>query len=338
MRVLMIIIIFVLLFNIQAFSNNYNTEIENTNQSVFDILNITEDQIDIGHWALIIANECDSTVNINQYLKKLDNMVSEIYRMIAGRDGDMLKFIMTKMFLYDTGQWNNYQPFLYDLDDPMGKENNSQLLSYYIDNKKGNCVSMPTLFISLMERVDPDIQFFGSTAPLHLFCRMYDRQSGDLWNVEATNGGTPARDEWYSEQFHITQTAIDSGLYLSTLTKKEYVGELIGTIVSKYRSEGQYEKALEYNELRLKINPNSATGLVQQGALFGWIGHTKQENILRQNRKPTEKELKELKLYKKESDRYIDIALSKGWRQTTPEEEAEYLDRIQKEKDKIIRR
>jgi len=319
----------------QSLSNiNYQPHREYTEQSIFDLENIPEENIDIGLWSLVIAKEYDSTVDINYYLTQLDEMVVEINRMIAGRDGDMLKFSMTKMFIYDTGQWNNKDPFSYDLNDPFGKDIRKKLLSYYIDNKKGNCISMPTLFLSLMERVDPNIQFSGVTVPRHLFCRLYDSQSGEIWNVETTNGGTPARDEWYIEQYNITQTGIDSGLFLRTLTKKEYVGELCQILSFKYRNEEDFDKALEYNRLFLRLNNNSATALVQEGALIAWKGISLQDSIKSQKRRPTKVEYERLKFYFVESDKYINLAKSKGWKPETQEDREDYLKTILQEKDK----
>lgn len=338
-RVLRVFVIISLILVSQIHSQplsdvKFNPIREYSGQTVFDLKSVPEENIDIGLWSLIIAKEYDSTIDINHYLNQLDKMSAEINRMIAGRDGDMVKFMMTKMYIYDSGQWNNNQPYSYDLDDPLGIDAQKRLFSYYIDNKKGNCVSMPTLFLALMERVDPNIQFFGVSSPIHLFCRMYDRQTGEMWNVESTNGGSPARDAWYIEQHNIAQTAIDSGLYLRTLTKKEYVSELIGVLVSKFRNEAQYEKALKYNKLRMKLNSNSATTLVQQGSLLAWMGHTMQEHLLSQKRNPTPEEIESLKLYQVESEKYINLAMLKGWKPEKPEERDHYLETINKEKDK----
>ncbi|MFQ5607193.1 MAG: transglutaminase family protein, partial [Candidatus Zixiibacteriota bacterium] len=141
-------------------------------------------------------------------------MAANIKYMVGPRDGDMVRFMMTKMYQFDTGEWNDSSVFSYDLDDPMGEQPGARLLTKYLDTRKGNCVSMPTLFLALMERVDPDVPFNGVSAPLHLFCRLHDRQDSSVWNVETTNGGNGMRDVWVVEQFRIPQVAIDSGVYM----------------------------------------------------------------------------------------------------------------------------
>ncbi|MFO7445565.1 MAG: hypothetical protein R6W90_04325, partial [Ignavibacteriaceae bacterium] len=144
----------------------------NTGQSIFDIQNEKEENLNIGYWALVIAKEFDSNVDIENYLKKLDEMTEEINLMLSGRTGDMDKLLAVKTFIYEPGIWNDSLPFSYDMDDPLGEITDHRLLSSYMDTKKGNCVSMPTLFLALMERLDPAVNFYGVKAPLHLFCRL----------------------------------------------------------------------------------------------------------------------------------------------------------------------
>lgn len=292
-------------------------------KSIFEIVDEKEANVNIGLWALIIANEFDKTVDIKSNQKKLDDMSEEIKRMLAGRESDMDKFLAVKMFLYEAGEWNDYQPFRYDLDDPLGKQLKNQLLTTYLETRKGNCVSMPTLFLALMERVDPDIKLLGVKAPLHLFCRFKDRQTDDVWNVETTNGGNPARNHWYKENFRIEQKAIDNKLYLVDLSKKEYIAELLGTLISKERKAGRFEKAIKYTELSLMLSPNSDVGLVQKGALLAEIGN---EELEKGNLSDEDKTY-----YKTESEKYINKAIALGWKPETKEFREEYLKSVNEE-------
>lgn len=124
-----------------------------------DLPSIPEQDIDIAYWAFVIAKECDSTVDIDHYLHTLDTMAAKIRYMVGPRNGDMVRFVMTQMFQFEPGEWNGGQIFSYDLEDPLGEKPGARLLTTYLDIHKGNCVSMPTLFLALMERVDPTILF-----------------------------------------------------------------------------------------------------------------------------------------------------------------------------------
>jgi len=301
-------------------------------QTIWDIENVKEENIDIGLWALIIAKEYDNSIEINKYLKMLDKYSEEIKRMLAGRTKDMEKCLATKMFIYDSGKWNDEKPFSYDLEDPLGNIPENQLLNTYLETRKGNCVSMPTLFLALMERVDSNVPFYGVNAPLHLFCRLNDRQTGDVWNVEATNNGSPARNQWYIEQMNITQEAVNNSIYLEQLSKKEYIAELINILIRKERHKENYEKALQYTELSLRLSPNSINGLVQKSSLLAWKGYELMESLKKKGDGGISiDDHKKLEEYSIESKKYWDKGLSLGWRPETKEQRDKYLNEIKNE-------
>jgi hypothetical protein len=254
--------------------------------------------------------------------------------MVGPRDGDMVRFMMTKMYQFDPGEWNNGNIFSYDLDDPLGEDPRNKLLSTYMNTRKGNCVSMPTLFLALMERVNPNIPFHGVSVPMHLFCRLHERETGKIWNVEPTSGGHSNRDVWYIEGMNVPQFAIDSGTYLTDMTKREFVTELISILANKCRSEANYDKGLEYTDLMLKLNPKSTSGFVLKGALLAWKGQILLEKIIAEDRKPTQEEHKKLLYFKEESDRFIERAKSLGWNLESPISKEEYLRTIKEEKSR----
>ena len=316
------------------FPENYIPIREYIEQTMWDLPEIPEEYIDVGLWALVIAKEFDPEVDIESNLQSLDSMAAEINRMLAGRDKDIEKTSMTRTFLYESGVWNNHHPFTYDLDDPLGKRPENQLLNSYLTSRKGNCLSMPVLFIALMERLDPDVPFHAVRAPLHLFCRLRDRQNGDIWNVETTNGGHPARNQWYIETLNIPQKAIDSGLYLQDLTKKELLADLLQPLIYKYRVKEDYATALKYADLALQIDSTSTVGLVSKGALYACLGYNIAEKARNEQRSLTPSDRIKVNRYKMQSKKYIDIAIARGWQPETQEQQRDYLSTIRKQKEK----
>ncbi len=152
--------------------------------------------------------------------------------------------------------------------------------------------------------------------------------------MEATNGGNPARNQWYVETMKINQQSIDSGLYLSTLTKKEFVAELIGILISKYRDQEDYKKAMEYAELILKINPKSGVGLVQKGALSSWLAYETLEIAKYEQREMTAEEKQEFRKQNLDSKKYIDSAMAMGWHPESQESKEIYINTIEEEQNK----
>lgn len=74
--------------------------------------------------------------------------------------------------LYEPGQWNQNRPFTYDLDDPLGRNARNRQLAIYLATRKGNCVSMPILFLILGQRLGLTVAL--ATAPNHLLVKFAD--------------------------------------------------------------------------------------------------------------------------------------------------------------------
>lgn len=298
-------------------------------QRIWDLPKIPEEEVDVGLWALIVAKEFDHSVDIPKYLSLLDSYVLEIKRMLAGRTSDRDKFAATRMFIYESGIWNGHRPFDYNLEDPTGENLSTQLVSSYLDSRKGNCVSMPTLFYALMQRLDASVPVSVLHAPLHLFCRVKDRQTGDVWNFEATNG-TTARNVWIIESLNIPQKGIESGIYMKELSKKEFLAALVNILAHKQRKQGNFSKALKYTNLALKLNPNDIIAIVNKCALnseLGWPLHLKKERgeVL------TEAERKLYDKYASVAARFEKKAFSLGWRPETKEQQEKYLQLVKEE-------
>jgi hypothetical protein len=76
-------------------------------------------------------------------------MAGELKAMFPVMANSRVKVEALKKYLYVAGPWNDNRPFQYDLDDPLGQNIRNKLLSSYLDSHKGNCVSMPSLFVVL---------------------------------------------------------------------------------------------------------------------------------------------------------------------------------------------
>jgi len=300
--------------------------------SVFDLPKYSESEIIIGDWALLVAKEFDSTIDIESKRAELDEAAEEIKRMIAGRKRDIDKFLAIRTYIYESGAWNNYQIFSYDLDDPFGKKLKNQLITSYLESKKGNCVSMPTLFISLAERVDPELKIVGIHAPQHLLVRFNDRQSKDSWNVETTNGATPSRNQFLIETLKISQKALDNQIYLKELSKKEYVSFLITILASREVQAKKYDKALKYLDLVLEVCPNNISAIVKKASCFSWLGYEYKERLDARNIQLTEIDHDILTGFKEDAKYFTDQAFSLGWSPPDKESDDEYLKVIEKQK------
>lgn len=233
------------------------------------MLSIPDERLDLAEAKLELDRMVDAAVDKPRTLAQLDAIVSTIRGMPGGQGSDRERLTAVRTFIYEAGPWNQYRPFSYNLKDPYGRETRSKLLTHYLDKRLGNCVTMPTLFMILANRVG--IEAKASTSPEHMFLRVMDRLSGRTFNVEATSGGHVARDTWYREKMPMTDDSVAKGVYLKTLTKSETVAVLATVVMEHYLDIRQPERAIELADVALAAHPMLAAAYVMKGSSYKQI-------------------------------------------------------------------
>lgn len=128
--------------------------------------------------------------------------------------------------------------FIYDKSpsDP-----GNYLLETVLARKKGNCLGLSMLYLSLADRLG--IPFRGVYVPSHCFVR-YEGNDVRV-NVEFADGGTPWEDARYRREFRIPLVSP----YLHSLTPTEMLGVFLKTLGAGYSRKGREEDALRlYDE------------------------------------------------------------------------------------------
>jgi Transglutaminase-like superfamily len=190
-------------------------------------------------------------------------------RQMAGPNPTVpYKVAAIRKVIYVRGPWNGNRPFGYDLADPFGLRIENKLLSTYMRTRLGNCVSMPTLFMILAERVGLDASFV--VAPLHVFVRFAHPARGPT-NVETTSGAHFTRDDWYRQKMPMNDRAIDAGVYMRALTKAEGVALLATTVLEYLERQHRYQDVVDVAGVILRANPRDALTMVKRGSAFGHI-------------------------------------------------------------------
>jgi hypothetical protein len=118
-------------------------------QSIKAELEKPDEVLDLGEFILSLQRMIDPSIDVPGSLKRLDGMAGELKAMFPVMANSRVKVEVLKKYLYVAGPWNDNRPFQYDLDDPLGQNIRNKLLSSYLDSHKGNCVSMPSLFVVL---------------------------------------------------------------------------------------------------------------------------------------------------------------------------------------------
>lgn len=228
---------------------------------VREILQQPEAGIDLAKAKLTIDHMIDPSIDVDQTLSRLDSMASRLRSMLPAGASRRLTMDALRFHMYKANPWNGNRPFIYDLDDPFGSNVQNKLLTTYLATRKGNCVSMPLLFIILGQKLGIDVT--AAEAPNHVFVKYRDDE-GRFFNLETTSGAGFTRDEWMRQQFPMTDEAIASGIYMRPLTKKETVVVMVGTLLEFYDRQGKQDHRIALAKVAAQYSPKSVSLILHE--------------------------------------------------------------------------
>jgi regulator of sirC expression with transglutaminase-like and TPR domain len=238
-------------------------EVDRNIAIIQSFLKLPDNQIDLAKVNIAIDRMIDPKLDDKNTLKTLDDMASSVARMAPFTATSREKIDALRAYLYLPGAWNNNQVFTYDLaGDPKGSKIPNKLITNYLKSRKGNCVSMPLLFVILGQKLGINVTI--AQAPEHFFVRYID-ESGQSFNLEATTGAGLKKDASYKSEFGIPQKAIENGLYLRSLSKKETVLMIFTTLASRYCNNKEAENLMAIADFFLELNPKSIDGMLSKG-------------------------------------------------------------------------
>lgn len=236
--------------------------------------------------------------------KDIDTLSAELVRLVGPDATPPDKLKVLRKFLYEGDPSSGRQPFTYDLKDPFGEQIRTKTLASYLQTHKGNCVSMPILFLILGQRIGLDVTL--STLPEHFFVKIRDK-SGRWLNIETTSGGGFARDEWMLKNIPASKEAIANGIYMQPLTKKEVVSSMLGIVMERYDELGRQDERIELADMALEAYPNNISAMLHKISALLSI----REQILSRKRPGTQQDMDRLNRSIAEIKGKIDRS---GWR------------------------
>lgn len=232
------------------------------------ILDLPEEQIDLAKAKVTIDQMIDPSIDIAKTLTELDEMAERTRARFHPNASTREKVEVLRAQIYEPGPWNGNQPFQYDLDDPYGRAIRSKLVSTYLATRKGNCVSMPLLFIVLGQKLGLDLT--ASTAPEHVFVKYRD-ETGEVFNLEATSGAGFTSEAWMLKNMPMTPEALSNGVFLRRHTKKETVVVMLTTLMEFYGKEDRQEERVALAALALKYDPRNVSAMLHISAAHGQV-------------------------------------------------------------------
>ncbi|MDP8994038.1 MAG: transglutaminase-like domain-containing protein [Pseudomonadota bacterium] len=203
----------------------------------------------------------DPSLDGHRAREEVARLAEEGRRIAGAAPGEAGLLAALRTLIYRPGPWNGHRPFAYDHENFQSIR--LKLIANYLRTRRGNCVSMPVLFLILAEKLGLDMTL--ATSPCHLYLRHRDA-SGRVVNLEATSGAEPARDVWIRQNFPISDRAVESGLYMRSLSRREGVALMAETVVHQLKSERRWEEAAAVCEAMLRHSPRDAFALANLGA------------------------------------------------------------------------
>ena len=155
--------------------------------------------------------------------------------------------------------------------DKSSSDPGNYLLETVLARKKGNCLGLSMLYLSLADRLG--LPFRGVYVPSHCFVRYEGKTIRK--NVEFAESGAPWKDERYRSEFRIRP----GRPYLLSLAPLEMVGVFLKSLGAGYSRKGREEEALRLYDEAGRLYPglpdvhyNAGVSLQRLGRLDEAIG------------------------------------------------------------------
>jgi regulator of sirC expression with transglutaminase-like and TPR domain len=235
-------------------------------EAVRRILAVPDDALDYARAKVALDRIIDPSVDADAVLAEVDRLTECARRLAGPSPSEGGKLAALRTLIYESGPWNEHRPFVYDHSDPMGDHLPNKLLHHFLRHRRGQCVSMPILFLILADRMGLIVAL--ANAPAHIFVR-YTDPSGREINLEATSGAHPARLDWFRQCMPMSDLSIKSGLYMRTLSRRENVALMATTVLEHLRQEKRQEELIEACGIILDHDPRAGVVMVVQGSAYG---------------------------------------------------------------------
>jgi len=260
MRKILLAIVWVLLFVGAKCFGKYEP-LANQNKaglyvrSLEDVLKLAPDEVDLGTAVLIVSEQWSENVLGRRYISVIDDMAYEIRERLKAakvRANHRAIPIINKYLFEELG--------FESLKEASRPE--ELFLDSVLDNKRGYCLSLSVLYLSLGERLG--IPLYGVVAPGHFFVRYDDGRV--RFNIETTSKGGSAPDEHYIEKFAVPQ--VKGGIYMRNLNKMQTLGCFFNNLGNSYMEVGKVEQAQVALERAVEINPLLAECRTNLGNIY----------------------------------------------------------------------
>jgi tetratricopeptide (TPR) repeat protein len=255
-----------------SFSQNEPLANENRDglyaRSIEQVLRLDDKEVDLGTAVLIVSEQWSNVVEGRRYLADLDDMALEIRGRLKkkGLQANYKAVAVINEYLFDELGFGSVS----EANDP-----NDLFMHSVMDKKRGYCLSLSILYLSLGERLG--LPLYGVVVPGHFFVRYDDGQV--RFNIETTSKGGYADDEHYINKFKVPAPASpdarrgggpkdNKSIYMTNLNKIQTLGCFFNNLGNSYNDVGDTEQAMLALERAVEINPYLAESHINLGNIY----------------------------------------------------------------------
>lgn len=286
------------------------------------ILDTPEAQIDFAQAKVAIDRLIDPSIDAQATLAQIDVMVSQVRAMVPFTESVDRRAEALRAYLYDPGPWNRGVTFSYDFSDPLGTRVSNKLLANYLRTRKGNCVSMPFLYIAIAQRLGLTVS--AGLSPSHVFAML--RDSGGTWhNIETTSNGHRRRDSSYQKDSPMSQAALANGIYMRPLSKRETLVVMANVVAEHNNDQLRPGLVIAVADLMLERDPRHVDAMLHKGYAYHLIAR---ERFISRYQRASDIPVKERKEYlrlRAGNRIWYEKAEELGWRVPPKDEGAKYM-------------
>lgn len=235
--------------------------------SIEQILAQPDDSIDIALADLVLAKDFYPNLKLQSFLYMLDYMAGRFAHFFGKYTDPDQRVRALNTFLYKKGAWNDGITFSYDEDDLQVAKPSNKFINGYLATRKGSCITMPMLYLALAERLG--LPMYAARLPYHFIVRYVPEELTRNFheNIEATNGGGYVSDKEYRRTFQVPEKAVKNGVYLRTLTRRQFVASLLLVNANEWIVRKNFERAKYYLELSMMYDSTFSSAFMNYGLL-----------------------------------------------------------------------
>ena len=224
-------------------------------KSIEQVLRLREDDVDLATAALIVSEQWSDMVYGRRYLARLDDMALEIRERLKRQKlkVDYTAIPVMNDYLFKELGYKSIS----EASSP-----DSLFLHNVMDTKRGYCLSLSILYLSIAERLG--LPMYGVVVPGHFFVR-YDDGHQRI-NIETTSNGGWATDEHYIKKFKVPKG--NNNIYMKNLNKIQTLGCFFNNLGNSYSDIGNIESAQLAFERAIAINPTLSEARANLGNIY----------------------------------------------------------------------